>query len=169
MTISDRPQGYTVTQIALHWAIAGLVIIQLVLGEDIVPAYRALRRGMEASATDLQGANIHIYIGFSILALAAIRLVMRQRHGVPEAPVGEGVVQRWLAALVHILLYAAIFIMPVTGALAWFLGIAWLGEVHEIGKPVIIVAVIIHAAGALWQHLVARTDVLVRMLKPRMR
>jgi cytochrome b561 len=169
MTIINQPQGYTVTQIALHWAIAGLVIIQLVLGEDIVPAYRALRRGMEASATDLQGANIHIYIGFSILALATIRLVMRLRHGVPRAPPGEGVVQRWLAALVHILLYAAIFIMPITGALAWFVGIAWLGEVHEIGKPVIIVAVVIHAAGALWQHFVARTNVLVRMLKPRMR
>jgi cytochrome b561 len=161
-----QPRGYTVTQIALHWVIAALVVFQLVIGEDIVPAYRALRRGTEASAADLFSANIHIYVGLLILALAAIRLVVRLIQGVPAAPVGEGFIQRWLAALVHLLLYAAIFIMPVTGALAWYLGIGWLGEVHEIGKPVIIVAVAVHAAGALWQHFVAKSNVLVRMLRP---
>jgi cytochrome b561 len=50
--------------------------------------------------------------------------------------------------------------------LAWYFGMGEIGELHEIGKPVIIVAVAVHAAGALWQHFVARTDVLRRMLRP---
>ena len=169
MEMSSQTRGYTVTQIALHWVIAALVVFQLIFGEDIVPAYRALRRGTEAAAAELFSANMHIYVGLLILALAAIRLVVRLLRGVPAAPAGERAIQRWLAALVHLLLYAAIFVMPVTGALAWYLGVGWLGEVHEVGKPVIIIAVIIHAAGALWQHFVAKSDVLVRMLKPRPR
>ncbi len=56
--------------------------------------------------------------------------------------------------------------MPVTGALAWYLGLGSMGEIHELAKPVIIVAVALHAAGALWQHFVAKTDVMVRMLRP---
>jgi cytochrome b561 len=81
--------------------------------------------------------------------------------------VGESVLQRWLATAVHLILYAAIVVMPLTGAAAWYLGIGWLGEIHEIGKPVIIIAVLLHAAGALWQHFVQKSDVLVRMLKPK--
>ncbi len=56
--------------------------------------------------------------------------------------------------------------MPLTGALAWYFRLERIGELHEIGKPVIIVVVAVHAAGALWQHFVVKTDVLRRMLKP---
>lgn len=57
--------------------------------------------------------------------------------------------------------------MPITGALAWYLGVGVAGEVHELAKPVIIIAVALHALGALWQHFVAKTDVLMRMLRPQ--
>ena len=33
MTVANEPAGYTVTQILLHWAIAALIILQLVLGD----------------------------------------------------------------------------------------------------------------------------------------
>ena len=56
-----------------------------------------------------------------------------------------------------------------TGALAWFVGVGAAGEVHELAKPVIIAAVVMHTAGALWQHFYARTDVLRRMLRPQRR
>ncbi|WP_454615711.1 cytochrome b [Bradyrhizobium cenepequi] len=166
MTAKNPPLGYTAAQIFLHWVIAVLVMFQLVLGEDIVPAYRAIRRGTEASPSDLFRADVHIYVGFTILILAVARLVIRLTHGAPPAPADEGVVQKWIAAATHFILYATIFLMPITGALAWYLGIGVIGEVHEIAKPIIIIAVVLHAAGALWQHFVVKTDVLVRMLRP---
>ena len=52
--------------------------------------------------------------------------------------------------------------MPLPG----ILGVGAAGEVHELAKPVIIAAVVLHTAGALWQHFYARTDVLTRMLRP---
>ncbi|MCR4264978.1 cytochrome b [Nitratireductor sp. ZSWI3] len=166
MAAKVSPAGYSAVQIVLHWVIAALVIFQVVFGEEIVPAYRALRRGETADAADVFNANIHIYVGFAILGLAVIRLLIRFIQGVPPAPADESRVQKLLAATVHVILYAVIFGMPVTGALAWFLGVSSMGEVHELAKPVIVIAVALHAAGALWQHFVVKSDVLVRMLRP---
>ena len=164
--MTPQPTGYTRAQIILHWVIAALVIFQLIFGEDIVPAYRAFMKGTEPDSATLLPANIHIYIGLTILLLAVIRLALRFRYGVPPLPADENIVLQYIAKAAHIILYAAIFLMPVTGAAAWFLGIGSIGEIHEIGKPVIIIAVALHAVGALWQHFVARTDVLKRMLRP---
>lgn len=169
MIAKRAPAGYSHIQIVLHWLIAALVIFQWIFGEDIVPAYRAFRRGNDIAPGDMADANIHVYVGIAIFVLAILRLAIRVNRGVPAAPAGESALERWAAAGVHLVLYAIILLMPLTGAAAWFLGIHWLGEVHELGKPVILVAVLLHVAGALWQHFVRKSDVLVRMLKPSAR
>ena len=56
--------------------------------------------------------------------------------------------------------------MPITGGVAWFLGVESAAEVHEIGKPLLIVFVALHVLGALYQHFVNRSKVMVRMVKP---
>lgn len=164
--MQSHPTGYTRTQIILHWVIAALVIFQLVFGEDIVPAFRAFMKGTEPASDAMLPANLHVYIGLAILVLAVLRVALRIRYGAPPLPADKNVVMHYIAKLTHLILYAAIFLMPVTGALAWYLGMGEIGELHEIGKPVIIVAVAVHAAGALWQHFGAKTDVLRRMLRP---
>jgi cytochrome b561 len=167
MATAQHPAGYSIAQIALHWVIAALVIIQLVIGEDIVPAYRAFRRGTEPSADQVFDANIHVYVGIAILALALARLALRFRLGVPAYPDEGSKAEKYVAAAVHWILYLVILGMPVTGGLAWYFGLGWAGEIHELAKPVIIVAVVLHAAGALWQHFYSKTDVLTRMLRPQ--
>ena len=169
MKFESGSAGYTGMQIVLHWAIAALIIFQLVLGEDIKPAYRAFIRGNEPASADLFSANLHVYVGLAVFVLAIWRFVLRLRRGVPSAPVGESAVVKWIAAATHFLLYLFIFGMPVTGALAWYFGIRAMGEVHELAKPLIIVVVTLHAAAALWQHFFVKSDVLVRMLKPMAR
>jgi cytochrome b561 len=77
----------------------------------------------------------------------------------------ESAVQTWIAAATHFIIDATIFLMPVTGALAWYLAIAAIGEAHEMARAIIVIAVVLHAAGALWQHFGAKTDVLARMLR----
>ena len=161
-----KPLGYNSTQIVLHWLIAALLIFQIVMGEQIVPAYRAFRKGMEASADDLLNADIHVYVGVAVLVLAILRLAIRFGRGAPAAPAEEGAVQRGLASLTHIALYVIMIGMPVTGMLAWYLGVAEMGEIHEAAKLAIVLIVALHAAGALWQHFVARNDVLLRILRP---
>ncbi|TPN50280.1 cytochrome b [Mesorhizobium sp. B1-1-9] len=166
MTVTKEPAGYTGIQILLHWTIAALIVLQLLIGEDIKPAYRAFSRGTEPSASDIFNANVHVYVGLAVLVLAIWRIAIRLRHGVPAAPPEESILQKRIAAAAHFLLYILIFGMPITGALAWYFGFRSMGEIHELAKPVIIIVVGLHAAAALWQHFFGKTDVLVRMLRP---
>ncbi|MBZ9706241.1 cytochrome b/b6 domain-containing protein [Mesorhizobium sp. ESP7-2] len=50
MRVDNEPAGYTGPQILLHWTIAVLIVVQLVIGEDIKPAYRAFSRAAEPAA-----------------------------------------------------------------------------------------------------------------------
>lgn len=169
MASRSQPIGYTTMQIVLHWLIAALVIFQIVFGENIVPAWRAFRRGLEANSADAFAANIHVVVGIAIFVLAVWRFALRLRYGAPPPPASESVVLKWISTATHVVLYLVIFGMPITGGMAWFGGFEAAGEVHEIGKPVVVVFVALHAAGALYQHFVSKSDVLVRMLKPRRR
>ena len=166
MASKTLPTGYSGTQIFLHWAIAALVIFQLVFGEDIVEAYRAFRRGTQPTDEAVFDANIHVYLGIAVFVLAVWRIALRLKNGAPPAPAGESAIQKLISKLAHLVLYLAIFLMPISGGIAWFAGVGAAGEVHEIDKPVLIIFVTLHALGALYQHFVARSDVLVRMLKP---
>jgi len=169
MTVASEPAGYTATQILLHWAIAALIVLQLLIGEDIKPAYRAFSRGGTPTSGDLFNANFHVYVGLAVLVLAVWRLVIRLQSGVPSAPPEESIVLKRVAAATHFLLYLFIFGMPITGALAWYFGFGAMGEIHELAKPVVIVIVSLHATAALWQHFFVKSDVLVRMLRPATR
>ena len=169
MSNTSSPRGYSTLQIALHWIIAALVIFQVIFGEDIVPAFDAYLKGTEPAATDLSAANIHVYVGIAIFVLAVIRLAVRVAQGAPAAPAGESAVQKWIGIATHVVLYGVILGMPISGGIAWFMGAEDFGEIHEIGKPVIIVFVALHTIGALYQHFVVKSDVLMRMLRPERR
>ncbi|WP_187971339.1 cytochrome b [Aquibium microcysteis] len=166
---STHPTGYSAAQIVLHWVIAAMVVFQLVMGEEIAETYRVYRQGRAADADELFQADIHVYIGLAVLVLAVARLVLRVTHGAPPLPAGQPKIQTAIAHLAHAVLYVAIFAMPISGAVAWYLDVPLAGEVHELAKPVIIVTVLVHAVGALLQHFVKRTDVLTRMLRPERR
>ena len=58
-------------------------------------------------------------------------------RGVPDAPAGQSGIKLWIAAVTQFFLYAIIFVMPITGAMAWFLGYASIGELHSFAKPLI--------------------------------
>ncbi len=111
-------------------------------------------------------ADLHIAFGIAIFLLALVRVFVRLRRGVPPPPRDEHILLRLAARAVHLALYAIILLMPVTGGMAWFGGIETMAAVHGAGKPVILGLVALHIGGALYQHFVARTDVLRRMLRP---
>src|SRR5689334_10533803 len=83
-TKSSLP-GYTGIQIALHWIIAALVILQLIFGESIGQAIKAGENGTALSPFDRFFADVHYWVGISILALVALRLWMRSFLGAPPA------------------------------------------------------------------------------------
>ena len=151
-------QTYTLGQIVLHWAIAALVVWQLVFGE----AMEALEHPARADATELFLANSHIWVGIAILALVALRIVLRLVQGAP--PLDESHrLTALLAKAAHLAFYILLVAMPVTGLMAYYGGLPT-GDLHELGKPLFIVLIALHVAATLWHQFVRRDGTLRRML-----
>lgn len=155
--------GYTRLQIALHWLIALLILFQFLVHDGMEEAWRAQFRGGE-------GGNPwpHIVVGSLVLILAAIRLVLRLTKGAPPHPAGQHPALGLVAKIVHGLIYALIFIMPLSGLAAWFGGAQQAAMGHSGPfKTALIALILVHIAGALVQQFVFRSGVIRRMMKAR--
>lgn len=157
--------GYSGLQIALHWIVVLLVAFQLVFGEDMSQLFRAVMRGQAPSSDAALWGNLHIWIGFAVLAAVLLRLALRIRH-VPALEEGNRVLAR-LAQITHIAFYVLLIAMPITGSMAYYLSLPEIGEIHEIGKPVLIALIALHVLAALWHQFIRRDNLLVRILVPR--
>jgi cytochrome b561 len=160
---ATAPKSYSKTQKVLHWLVAVIILEQLILGESMTEAWRAFVRNADSSGFSDPVVLFHIWGGLSVVAFAAWRLLLRKTSGVPAEPASEPAWMRLSASLAHIALYALMFLVPISGAVAYFGNVSLAGEVHEFMKPVLIIVLIGHVVGALYQHFVAKTDVLKRM------
>jgi cytochrome b561 len=167
MSVQATPRGYTSTQIMLHWTVAILVAFQFFLNDGIGDAWRAIAGGNQPTDDAMGAANIHATMGLLILALALWRIVLRLTLGAPPAPDHEPLLLRRIAKGVHVLLYALILLVPMSGAAAWFGGVAPAATAHNVFKALLLITVVLHIGGALVQHFVLRSDVLTRMLVTR--
>jgi cytochrome b561 len=155
--------GYSRTQIALHWIVAGLIAVNIIFEDGIKAGWEAIEDG-GAPVYDA-GVLTHIGVGVAVLALACWRLSLRFTRGVPDLPAGQSAPMRLAAHLGHWALYAAMIMVPVVGLMAWFGASEALAELHELGKPVFIVLVAGHVAAALWHQFVRRDGLMDRMRK----
>lgn len=172
-----RPERYSALAIALHWAIALMLLFQIGLGW----ALEDLPKGVAQFA----GYQFHKSIGITILLLSVARLAVRLFKARP-APVPDGKAQMLFASAVHVLLYAVMIVGPLTGWIivstakvrlqTMLFGIVpWpnlpVGQaLHEPAEvmhgalgTVGVALIVLHVSGALYHHF-KREDVIGRML-----
>ena len=163
--------GYTPLQIALHWAIAGLVLVQLLLNGAIEVAFDARMDGDPAPHGFIGQALAfgHIAIGSAILILTVWRLAVRLSVGPPDPsmPAPRAIVL--LGKVAHVALYAFILVMPMTGLVAWVLKSDIAAELHEWLRWPFILLIIGHSLGALLEHMAFGNRTLERMLRSEVR
>ena len=156
--------GYSATQIRLHWLVFLAVLYQLIFNEAIGEAWRAFRRGEEIASS--VWVPVHVFGGIAILLLVLWRIFLRVKRGAPKPPEHEPAALKMIAGLTHLLLYALLIAMPVSGIVAWFGGIEAAGEAHEVMKAFLWALIALHVLGALYHQFFLKTDVLTRMRKP---
>lgn len=171
------PWRWNRTAQLLHWLIALLIVALAVIGLWMT--------AMESSLAKINVFLLHKSLGITVLALAGLRLAWRIATTHPPEVPGPAW-QRRSASLVHFLLYAMMFVMPLSGwlfnsasnfPLHWFglvkLPALWAPDplvkhwalwVHETGFWVLCVLVVVHAGAALKHHYVDHDDTLRRML-----
>ncbi len=168
--------------IFLHWAT--LILIALVVGIVFV------REGFEEKAVRTALINVHRSLGLAVALLAVLRIGVRlAKHPLPDsAPMPA--MARLAAGTAHFGLYALLFALPLIG---WaltsahgrqvnFFGLVTLpplvgadedladdlGDYHAAAAWLLLALIGIHAAAALFHHVVKRDDVLNAMLPARL-
>ena len=155
------PKGYSRTQIALHWAVAVLIVLQFVLHEPIAHAWDQVKDGLAVEFSPL--VAVHVFGGVLVLAFALWRLALRKTRGAPPPPAAEPAPLKMAAQIGHLALYALMILMPVSGAAAWFGGVDFAAEVHEAMKPALLILVAVHVAASLWHQFWLKDGLMLRM------
>jgi cytochrome b561 len=174
LPLSERYSGVA---IALHWIVALLVVCNLLLGLSMVPMHITPRK--------LTLYLVHKWIGITVFLLACARLAWRAGHPAPP-PVPAPQWQLRAAVASHVLLYALLLLVPLsgwlyssaTGVQVVYLGLvplpdlvakdkalaAILKAVHVGLNSALFLLVCVHVGAALRHHFVSRDAVLARML-----
>lgn len=172
-------EKYTKPAVLLHWLIALLIIAAFSLGVTMVDI-----PGL--TPTKLKYYSWHKWLGVTVLALAAVRLLWRLTHQPPAHPATTPVWQQKAAGLLHGFLYVLMFAIPLSGyfySLAAGVPVTYLGilplpvfiEPNPELKPVLkavhywlnmslLAAFVLHVAAALKHQFIDRDRVLQRML-----
>ena len=109
--MSQARTRYSSVAIALHWAIALLILSMIPMGLWMTSAIES----PDSQALAYRVFQIHKSIGFLILALTAVRIVWRLTHRPPALP---GTMKRWeafAAGATHVAFYALLLALPLTG------------------------------------------------------
>lgn len=161
----------------LHWLITIGLIVILYMGLE--------QAGMERGPEKTEMRVIHGSIALLVLLLMTVRLVWRFMNEVPAHPEGMPAAQRAVATLVHWGIYIAVFVQLLSGPITIATGgreISFFGlfsfslpveeteeahhfweETHEFSWKIVAAIVVLHILGALYNHFVAKNDVLRRM------
>jgi cytochrome b561 len=176
MTFRNTTRAWGTLSKSLHW-----IIVLLILCQPFIANYADSLSG----AAKIGPLALHKSLGITVLGLAIIRLVWRLLNPVPSTS-GLKTWERVLARLSHLLLYALIFAMPLTG---WMMSsarnfpVSWFNlvqlpnlvppgretyelmhDLHGALFAALVLVALLHVAGALKHHFLDKNDVLKRML-----
>lgn len=170
--------GYTATARALHWIVALIVLGMIPAGKIMVE--EGLARGLQDALF-----LFHKNAGVIVLLLMIVRLVWRWLNPPPPLPASVPVWQARAAHLTHVLLYALIFVMAISGYVRVIAGgfplelpdalglprllpkVESLGNaastVHYLAHYAVIALIALHVGAALFHGIVRRDGVFSRM------
>jgi len=171
------PSRYTTPAVLLHWLLAAAIIAGFLIGMQMADE--------PPSPVRVRWINYHKWIGITILALSALRLLWRISHRPPRLPDSMPTWQRTASDWVHRALYVFFFAVPVVGwaySCAMGFHVVYLGwiplpdlapknkalaevliDVHATLAWTLAGLVGLHVAAALKHHFVDKDGLLGRM------
>lgn len=169
---------YAVAQKVLHWLMALLIMLDLVVAQKF---------GNPMAAWDrLDSRSDHASLGTIVAVLFVIRVVLRLRHGAPPLNPQMTPWQARLAHWAHGLFYFLIGLLILSGVATalnaasplplfgvWDITIGQLNEetfgtlrpVHEFATNALIALIVLHLVAALYHQFVLRDTSTINMLK----
>ncbi len=181
MTLKNTDERWGAISQLFHWIIVALILVMAYIGLTMGDLPNGPRK--------IEVYSLHKSIGLTILALVVLRVLWRLYAGAPSPVPGTPTWQHRIASVTHVLLYALLFAIPLSG---WVLNssagypLQWFklfnlpaitgrsDSVHEAAEGAhellfwaLVVLVLAHAGAALYHHLFQGDATLTRMLPGR--
>lgn len=160
---SHARHGYSSYQIAYHWTVVVLVVVNWLLGQGMERVYEMREAGERFSQWG--PAFVHIALGVSILIVMLMRLGARIRRPVQTSPESKHRIMALLGRINHWAFYVVLIAMPPLGVLAWFFGSDVAAGLHSLLAWVLVALIVLHVGGALL-HLVLGENIIRRIVRP---
>lgn len=177
--LTNTKQNWGWISISLHW-----ITVILILGLAVIGFYMT---ELPTSPYKIQIYALHKSFGITVLALTIARLLWRQLNVTPVEIATTPHYQAVAAKIVHVAMYALLFLIPLSGwlynsasgyPLRWFNLISmpklFTGfnpniknmalVTHETLFYILASLLLVHAGAAFWHHYVIRDNILKRML-----
>lgn len=177
MELKNTTMEFGVLAKTLHWLVAIGIFALIYLGLE--------QSGMERGPEKSEIRFIHASIALAVFVLMTIRIVWRFMNEVPAHPDSMAAWQRLSATVVHWGLYVAVFLQLISGGMTVATGgkaLPFFGlfsiplpvaenhdnhefweEIHEFAWKIVAVLLIVHVLGAIYNHFIAKNDVMRRM------
>jgi cytochrome b561 len=155
--------GYSSTQIALHWSVVGLVTVNWLIGGAMEEVFE--RREAGEAIVQWGPAFVHIALGLAIFGTMVARVLARINRPVETAAGTKHPIMALLGMINHWAFYAVLLAMPPLGAIAWFGGAEWAGDLHGLLAFLLPILIVVHVGGAL-VHLVLGENIIRRIVRP---
>ena len=154
--------SYSGAQIALHWGIALLIVLNYFISEGMAQIFDGSLAGRPVAGFL---PAFHVYAGVTVLGLVLLRLALRLGTGAPETTGAKTLMDR-AAGWSHGLLYVLMVAVPALGAITWYGGIAATADLHVLALNAMMLLIAAHAAAALFHQYFLRDGLLLRMIRP---
>lgn len=177
MALRNTLEEYGSLAKSLHWLVAIGIFGLIYLGLE--------QAGMERGEAKSQIRFIHGSIALGVFVLMTLRMVWRFMNDVPGHPDGMPAWQKLSASVVHWGLYIMIFVQLVSGGMTVATGgraLPFFGlfsiplpvaenhdnheyweEIHEFSWKIVAALIVVHILGAIYNHFIAKNDVVRRM------
>jgi cytochrome b561 len=169
---------YSFSQKLLHWLMALLIILDLIVAQKF--------GGIMEVADRLESRADHAGLNLVVMALFLLRVFLRRKHGAPPLPHNTVDWQARLSKITHLAIYffmAALFVTGLTTAINATSPIEVYGllditrgnsdenlfqfvrQFHEFSTQVVIALIGLHVVAVLYHQLVKRDNIMARMLR----
>lgn len=178
------PEGFGITARMLHWLVAVAVLLMIPAGLIMV------RDGLPRAIQDALFL-FHKNLGTLLIPVILFRIYLRSRHSAPPLPDHMPLWQRRVAAASHLLLYALLVVMPISGYIRVRAGgfpiealdrlnlpqlipnskavAGFASQLHEVSGYALMALLAVHIGAAMYHAMIRGDGIWERMWPPHRR
>ena len=164
MKTSDlKREGFSKYQVIVHWLVASFILFQIATGSTMSNDFLALKDGKISVEEVDKNSWYHLVFGLTIFLLMVIRFILRIIIGVPKPTKKSSSLTIILAKIIHWLFYLVLFIVPISGFVAWSTSNVLIGNLHTASVRALYVLVLTHLIAIVYHQIFLEDNLIDRM------